>query len=210
MTLGFLQRAGAMALALIGLLALPACDEPPPNVAGDGDGDSDAWFEIAQGDDPSEAWVPLEDGDPLFLETGGQGLIMFALPVRAGGFPLPDDPKDYGDPTLPKAEVLMDLDDAQYNTGIGGHFFRLVNYPLTFDVLEDGTYEFYWITVFPPDEFLDDVDQLHGLEGTIDITVTPHGMDAMTQRYDVVIDSMSRIDDPPPSGGPDCTPGIDC
>ncbi len=167
----------------------------------DGDGGSDGpeleelpiWFEVMAGYDWEAEWEPLQDGGPMYLEVGPQGLLMFSLSIHAGGFPLPDEPKDFENPELPFADITVDTEDPALDL-IYGHFFRALDHPLTFDVEPDGeTYSFYWVTIFPPDETLGDVSVMHGVEGTVEVTLRPHGVVPLTQTWDVVLDTESRL-----------------
>lgn len=182
-------------------------DPAPSSSGGDADAGNDTgddgeleelpiWFELMAGYDWDAEWEPLEDGGPLYLEIGPQGLLMFSLSVHAGGFPLPEDPKDPENPELPKADITIDTGDPDLDR-IYGHFFQALDYPLIFDVEPDGeTYSYYWITVFPPDETLGDLSVLHGVEGTVDVTLRPHGVVPLTQTWDVVLDTESRVELP--------------
>lgn len=178
-----------------------ALEVDPVDTSADADGDTDAgneleelpiWFEAMAGWDWDAQWEPLEDGGPLYLELGPQGLLMFSLSIHAGGFPLPERPKDPDNPRLPLADIRIDTGDPALDV-IYGHFFQALDYPLTFDVEPDGeTYSYYWITVFPPDEILADVSVMHGVEGTVEVTLRPDGVVPLTRTWDVVLDTESR------------------
>ncbi|MFV8751183.1 hypothetical protein ACNOYE_11625 [Nannocystaceae bacterium ST9] len=150
-----------------GLLGASACDPSNPNWGGkegDGDGDSgnpnpDAWMKLGQGE---TEFQEVKDGDELLMVLGGQGLLMFPMPLHASGFTLPDDPSDYTDPRVPVLDMHLDIEG--FNTGFGGHFARIANYPIPFEVLEDGTYEFIYVTIFVPDDLANpcDIDELPG------------------------------------------------
>ena len=156
---------------LVGLVALTAgCDPSSPlygglsgSDSGSGSGgvppDPDAWIAMGQGE---MGWSPVEDGDELWMVLGGQGLLMFPMPLRGSGFTLADDPSDYTDPATPLFDMYLDIEG--FELDFGGHFKRLANYPVPFEILDDGTYEFIYITLFVPDELLDPCD-IDGLEG---------------------------------------------
>ncbi|PRP90298.1 hypothetical protein ENSA5_65940 [Enhygromyxa salina] len=165
---------GARACALLAVLAsLAACDPSRPiydgglddNDGGDGDSGGNnppgTWIAMGQGE---EGWSPVEDGDELLMVLGGQGLLMFPMPLRGAGFTLADDPSDYTDPRTPIFDMYLDIEG--FDLDFGGHFKRLSNYPVPFEILPDGTYEFVYITLFVPDELLDPCD-IDGLTGEL-------------------------------------------
>jgi hypothetical protein len=159
-------------VCLTGLLCLAACDPSRPYYGGDADADADgeadegtpdpdAWMAMGQGE---EGWYPVENGDELVMVLGGQGLLMFPMPLRGKGFTLADDPSDYTDPKTPIFDMYLDIDG--FDLDFGGHFKRLSNYPVPFEILPDGTYEFVYITLFVPDELTDPCD-IDGLPGQL-------------------------------------------
>jgi hypothetical protein len=86
-------------------------------------------------------WDPLEEGDRVDMIFGGQGATMMALPVRGEGFSIPGMDM----PQWPVLEASLDVDG--HNTGFGGHFWRIANYPVWFEDDGDGGWEFYFLTV---------------------------------------------------------------
>jgi hypothetical protein len=170
---------GACAL-LLACTTLAACDPSRPFFDG-GQDDADTsnddtsntpspngWIAMGQGE---EGWFPVEDGDELLMVLGGQGLLMFPMPLRGSGFTLAPDPSDYTDPRTPKFDMYLDIDG--FDLDFGGHFKRLSNYPVPFEVLADGTYEFVYITLFVPNELTNpcDIDGLPGeLHAELDVT----------------------------------------
>jgi hypothetical protein len=149
------------------LVTLPACDPSRPIYGGDGldEGDgppgSGAWFLMGQGE---SGWNEVKNGDELLMVLGGQGLLMFPMPIRGKGFKLPDDPSNWTHPDIPKLHMQLDIEG--FNVGFGGHFARIANYPVPFTILDDGTYEFVYITIFVPDALADPCD-IHGLPGSL-------------------------------------------
>ena len=173
-----LARSG---LAVSLLTCVLACDPSRPLYDGgydeeDSDSDSDsasgspegsptdpnAWIAMGQGE---EGWSPVEDGDELLMVLGGQGLLMFPMPLRGSGFTLADDPSDYTDPRTPIFDMYLDIEG--FDLDFGGHFKRLANYPVPFEILSDSTtYEFVYITLFVPDDLLDPC-AIDGLPGEL-------------------------------------------
>ncbi len=176
------SRAFAALLALTTL----ACDKNPGDGedVGDGDGDpsTDAWFLMGQGE---YDWNEVEDGDELLMVLGGQGLLMFPMPIRAGGFPLPDEPSDWTDPDIPMLDIHLDIEG--FNIGFGGHFSRIANYPVPFTILPDGTYEFIYITIFVPDELADPCD-IDGLPGELHAELETATGEVLSWDRSVIID----------------------
>lgn len=110
---------------------------------------SDGWFEMGQGEASFEALEP--EGD-LNLVLGGQGLFMFPMPIRGEGFDVPV-PYTFGDPDTPRLTLTVDIED--YHTDFGDYFARVNRYPIEFDVLDDGSYEFIYLQVIAPNDFVD-------------------------------------------------------
>lgn len=158
-----------------------------PKDEGDGGPDSDAWFAMGQGE---SGWNPVEDGDALLMVLGGQGLLMFPMPVRAGGFGLPDDPQDWTDPDIPILDIQLDIPG--FNIGFGDHFSRIANYPVPFNVLDDGTYEFIYITIFIPDELVDPCE-IDGLPGSFHAELETAAGELLTWERDVIIEVPAEL-----------------
>ncbi|HLT38889.1 MAG TPA: hypothetical protein VK034_21525 [Enhygromyxa sp.] len=177
-------RARAALLALTTL----ACDPSRPHddsneeQTGDGDPNPDAWFLMGQGE---LGWTEVEDGDSLLMVLGGQGLLMFPMPIRGHGFTLPENPKDYTHPDIPLLDIHLDIEG--FNIGFGGHFSRIANYPIPFSILADGTYEFVYITIFVPDE-LQDPCAIDGLPGELYAELDTADGDTLTWERSVVIE----------------------
>jgi hypothetical protein len=161
-----LGSCGLAAAVLVTLLGATGCDPSNPKwggSGGDGDGDgnpnSNAWLKLGQGE---FEYTELNEGDELIMVLGGQGLLMFPIPLHAGEFTLPSDPSNYTDPDVPILDMHLDIEG--FNFGFGDHFARLANYPIPFEVLDDGTYEFIYVTIFVPDELENpcDIDELPG------------------------------------------------
>jgi hypothetical protein len=149
-----------LVLALTTLAAL-GCEPGPGDDEGHESSGSDAWMAMGQGE---TSYTALAEGDELLMVLGGQGLLMFPMPIRAQGFRLPADPSDWTDPDIPLLDIHLDIEG--FDIGFGGHFSRIANYPVPFEILADGTYEFIYITIFVPDE-LSDPCAIDGLPGEI-------------------------------------------
>ncbi len=171
--------------ALLALTTL-ACDPSKPHgddeQSGDGDPSPDAWFSMGQGESD---WNEVNDGDSLVMVLGGQGLLMFPMPIRGKGFTLPAEPADWTDPDIPLLDIQLDIEG--FNIGFGGHFSRIANYPVPFSVLADGTYEFIYITIFVPDELADPCD-INGLPGELHAELDTADGDTLTWDRSVVIE----------------------
>jgi len=185
----FAARLATFTGGLLALSTLLACDPSRPiygGGGGDGDGDNpnpnpNAWFLMGQGE---SGWEEVEDGDALRMVLGGQGLLMFPMPIRARGFTLPDNPQNYTDPKIPKLNIHLDIEG--FNIGFGGHFSRIANYPVPFTILDDGTYEFIYITIFVPDALADPCD-IDGLPGSFGATLRTADGDELKWERDVII-----------------------
>lgn len=108
--------------------------------------------------------APLVDGGTLTLECGPQGLFMFGLYPKFGGFTPADD------------QIQFDLvvDVAGQNTNPDGHFFSTVDlgYYVGCEDLIGGV--FGVVPVIPPDNA--DVPALDGLAADLHVTMkTPAG-----------------------------------
>jgi hypothetical protein len=154
-------RACAALLALTTLACDPSRMKYDDGDDGPGDDGSNPniWILMGQGE---SGWNEIKDGDSLLMVMGGQGLLMFPMPIRGRGFTLPDNPLDWTDPKIPLLDIHLDIEG--FNIGFGGHFSRIANYPVPFVILEDGTYEFIYITIFVPDELKNPCD-IDGLPG---------------------------------------------
>lgn len=161
-----------LGLGLTFCATLTACDPSRElwGTPGDGQGDSgdgdtapdDAWFAMGQGE---FGWDEIEEGEELVMVLGGQGLLMFPMPIRGQGFTIAEDPLDYTDPDMPILDIFMEIEG--YNIGFGGYFSRVTNYPVPFVEIDDsGTFEFVYITIFVPDELADPCE-IDGLPGEV-------------------------------------------
>jgi hypothetical protein len=141
----------------------------------------DAWFDIGWG---IEAFAPLQDGDTLEVVWGTQGAAMFPLPLRGGGFVLPNPPSDYSSELAPLFDLHIDIDG--HNDGIGGHFMYLANYPITFEIQADGSYEFVYVAALLPDAV--DPTTLQGLEARVFARLRPYDAEPLEREITLVVD----------------------
>jgi len=188
-----------LSLAL-GCALLSGCDEPPP-------GDSDTSEETGDdtGEDSGESgeevvgfldvgfgetdFTPIVDGGELRVVWGAQGSAMIPLPIRAGGITVPDDPRDYTDERAPLLDVTLDVDGE--DAGFCGHFKCVSNYPMSFDVLSDGTYEFMYVRMIMPDGV--DVQSLDGKTATLRVELSPIDSGTLIEEFELTL-----LAEPPP------------
>jgi hypothetical protein len=102
---------------------------------------------------------------------------MFPMPLRGGNFELPDPPANYLDDKAPILSLELDIEG--YNIASGGHFKRIANYPVAFDVLEDGTYEFIYVVIIVPDSI--DPSELHGRPARLHVELQPYDRPALVE-----------------------------
>ncbi len=191
-----------LGLALGGML-LGGCDEPPT-----GGGDTEDTTGDDTGDDSGESgesgeevvgflnvgfgetdFTPIEDGGELQVVWGAQGSAMIPLPIRAGGITVPDDPRDYTDERAPLLDVTLDVEGE--DTGFCGHFKCVSNYPMSFDVLSDGTYEFMYVRMIMPDGI--DVQSLDGKPATLRVELSPIDSGTLVEEFELTL-----LAEPPP------------
>ena len=79
---------------------------------------------------------------------------------------------------------LIDIDG--HNDGIGGHFMYLANYPITFEIQGDGSYEFLYVAAVLPDAV--DPTTLQGLEARLVARLRPYDADPMEREITLVVD----------------------
>ena len=123
----------------------------------------DAWVEPGWG---KEAFHPLAAGDEYPIVLGGQGAYMFTLPLRAGGFELPDPELHWTDPGMPTIDAWVDIPSWSGELDPRGHFSSVHNYPLSFRVIEDGSYEYVRVALLLPND-LTTFDELVGQSLTL-------------------------------------------
>lgn len=122
------------------------------------------WLEFSEGC-TTNPWKVMEDGVEMTMVLGGQGLLMFPMPLRAGGFDLPAQ-LELSSPEIPMLDFQMRIEG--HNYGFNDTFARIPNYPVLFHPLEeDDLYEFFYLTIFVPDEVGEDPQILDGLEAEI-------------------------------------------
>jgi len=147
-----------------------------------------AWLEIGWGEGQ---YVPLADGDAFPVVRGGQGAEMFPMPLRGAEFYLPGNPTTWMDENGPLVDVEIDIEG--HNDGVGGHFKRIANYQLDWEIVEDGTYLSSYIPILIPDGV--DSDELEGLPAHVLVRVRPHEEETIVRELDLVVTTQSV---PPP------------
>jgi hypothetical protein len=178
----------ARAMTAVSFVVLAtACPGPSVTDTSSGSSDStdsgpsdDGWFEIGWG---VEEFNPLTDGSDLEVVWGTQGAAMFPLPLRGGDFVLPEDPRDYESPLAPKFDLHIDIEG--HNDGVGGHFMYLANYPITFEVQPDGSYEFLYVAARLPDAI--DPTTLEGLPARLWTRLRPYESEPIEIELDLVV-----------------------
>ncbi|MBV1858092.1 MAG: hypothetical protein KUG77_06740, partial [Nannocystaceae bacterium] len=175
---------------------LSGCDEPPPGGDDTGTDTEDSsgesgeevvgFLEVGFGENN---FTPIEDGGELELVWGTQGSAMIPLPIHAGGITVPDDPRDYTDERAPLLDVTLDIEGE--DPGFCGHFKCVSNYPMSFDVLSDGTYEFMYVRVIMPDGV--DVQSLDGKAATLRVELSPIDSGTLVQEFNLTV-----LAEPPP------------
>lgn len=134
-------------------------------------------------------FTPIEDGGELRVVWGAQGSAMFPMPIRAGGITVPDDPSDYTDERAPILDVTLDVDGEE--PGYCGHFKCVANYPMSFEVMDDGTLQFLYVRVIMPDGV--DVQELDGKTAHLRVELDPFDSGTLVEEFDLTI-----VAEPPP------------
>jgi hypothetical protein len=123
--------------------------------------DGEAWLELGQGVTEYET---LEPGGELRIVLGGQGLLMFPIDLKAGGFCVPPDLSDRDE--FPILDITVDVD------GEPSPFIALHDQPLDFEILEDDTFIWLYLPLLIPDAA--DPQQLAGRAVTVEAHLAPH------------------------------------
>lgn len=140
-------------------------DTGTEELCGLSEGPAEPWIVLSQ------AEVDLVEGGQVGLECGGQGSFMIRFNVALGGF----IPSDLDVP------VAVVLDVEGFNLGPNGHFAQSDYTVFVGCCSEDYNSEDYCyydpllVTLFPPDE-IPDLEVLHGLPGTLTVTLTAEGV----------------------------------
>ena len=173
-------------------VAVAACD-PGGGEEGEEDamGETSAdgrkgWFEIGWGE---YDFAEVVDGGELNIVWGAQGSAMYPMPVRGGEFGLAPDPKDYSDDRAPILDLELDVEGTE--DSLCGHFKCVANYPITFDILPDGSYEFIYVRVIVPDDV--DPTTLQGRAAHLWVQLDPYDSEPHEVEYDFTLNV-----DPPP------------
>ncbi len=187
-----LSFCSALCVALALGAALPGCEGSPPSQTDTGGTDSESgeevvgFLEVGFGETD---FTPIQDGGELRVVWGSQGSAMFPMPIRAGDITVPDDPADYNDERAPVLDVILDVEGEA--EGYCGHFKCVSNYPMSFDVLSDGTYEFMYVRVIMPDGV--DVMTLDGKAAHLRVELSPFDSGTLVEEFDLTV-----VAEPPP------------
>ncbi len=189
----------ARALGLAAMLLTTACDDGGSSEGGsEGDDEGETstetggeprvgWFEIGWGE---YAFEEVVDGGELHIVWGSQGAAMYPMPVRGAEFYLAPNPKDYKDERAPILDLELDIEGIE--PGLCGHFKCIYNYPITFDILPDGSYEFVYVRVIVSDGV--DPATLHGRAAHLWVQLDPWESAPHEVEYDFTLNV-----DPPPN-----------
>jgi hypothetical protein len=110
---------------------------------------------------------------------------MFPMPLRAGGFNLPDD-LELSSPEIPMLDFEMRVEG--HNYGFNDTFARIPNYPVLFSPLEGGDlYEFFYLTIFVPDEVGAQPQVLDGLTAELQYTFEVPGYGEIEGSFTTVL-----------------------
>ncbi len=176
---------------VFGCTLLTGCGDPSPegqdteaSTSEDDSGESGeavvGFLEVGFGE---TEFTPIEDGGALEVVWGAQGSAMIPLPIRAGGITVPDDPRDYTDERAPLLDVTLDVEGE--DPGYCGHFKCVSNYPMSFDTLSDGTYEFMYVRVIMPDGL--DVQTLDGKTATLRVELSPIDSGTLVEEFELTL-----------------------
>ncbi|MCR9163119.1 MAG: hypothetical protein ACE37F_33130 [Nannocystaceae bacterium] len=180
---------------------LSGCEDEPPSQSmdtGDVDDDDDTESSDESGEEVvgflevgfgETDFTPIEDGGELRVVWGAQGSAMFPMPIRAGGITVPDDPADYTDERAPILDVTLDIEGEE--PGFCGHFKCVANYPMSFELLDDGTLQFMYVRVIMPDGV--DVATLDGKTATLRVELEPFDSGTLAQEFELTV-----VSEPPP------------
>ncbi len=191
----FVPLSFALLMGGTAVTVVAGCDEHPPSEMDTGSTDDDdtdsgedvvGFLEIGFGETD---FTPIEDGGELRVVWGAQGSAMFPMPIRAGDITVPDDPSDYTDERAPLLDVMLDVEGE--DEGYCGHFKCVSNYPMSFDVLDDGTYEFMYVRVIMPDGV--DVMSLDGKTAHLRVELSPVDSGTLVEEFDLTV-----VAEPPP------------
>jgi len=98
-------------------------DVDPPLTSTD-TGTPVAWLEVGWGTTEFNAF-----DESLPVVIGPQGLSMFSMPIRGGGFYNPPDPS-FDNPDMPMLHAWVEIEG--YELSEGGYFNEVVDYPALF------------------------------------------------------------------------------
>lgn len=122
----------------------PTTTDPTTTEGGSesGPGPSDGWIEIGYGLDEFFAF-----DEELPLTLGPQGFMMFSLPLRGSGFPIPPDPFDFDHPDIPVLSVWTDIEGIP-SKHPSGHFAAYLDYPVPFSLSDEEGVDYEFVSVW--------------------------------------------------------------
>lgn len=128
--------------------------------------DGEPWLELGQG---VVDYTPLEAGGEFDIVLGGQGLLMFPLGLRAGGFCIPPDLSDRDEFPLLDATIEVEGEDAP--------FIQITEQPIDFIIEEDDSFVWFYVPMLLPDG--KDPLELEGRGLAIEATLDPYGTEPL-------------------------------
>lgn len=164
----------------------PTTTDPTASESGSEEGPSpqDGWFEVGYGLDE---FFAFEDELPLTL--GPQGFMMFSLPLRGSGFPIPPDPFDFDHPDIPVLSIWTDIEGIP-DAHPSGHFAAFLDYPVPFAFSDEQgvDYEFVSVWLVIPEKYTP--AELAGREATLHAELaTADGQLLVDERTLTVLDA---------------------
>lgn len=152
------------------LCMLSACLERDTSKLGQADG----WFDVGWGVD---AFHPIASEVPIFL--GPQGAWMFSLPLRGGGFDVPQPPS-YDDPRTPRLDLAVEID------GFMAPLTAVEDLAIAFSPgAEPEIFEYRSAWLVIPDAI--EPGDLVGRTGSIEAELRTGDGDALQREYDIVV-----------------------
>ena len=102
--------------------------------------DGEPWLELGQG---VVEYRALEAGGEFDIVLGGQGLLMFPLGLRAGGFCVPPDLSERDE--FPILDAVLEVE------GEESPFIEIADQPVDFIIEDDDTFVWFYVPLLLPD-----------------------------------------------------------